>query len=478
MGVQYQLPGVTFNRSIHVEARPERLSSDGGALLLRETGDKLGLFAWLAVHLADPRNPDFVTHPFIELLRTVLLLMAQGWSDQDDADALRDDPAFRLAVSERKGQASLREVEGAPSGLASQPTMSRNVAALASADNRAGLARALPFLAGRRLAAVGGPPAEGVVVDFDSLPLEVHGHQPESEYNGHYRMRVYHPLVATLGEEGDIVGATLRHGKAHTAEGADDYVLDTVSLVEEHVGKVFCVRMDAGFPSEHLLAALEHRAEPIRYVARFRRNQVTDRLAGPMMTLPWLEVPGGKTTTWFAELVYQAKSWSRARRLVAVKVQEEGELFTRSFFLLTSLPKEEVPATQLLGLYRKRGRAEHFMGEWKTALRPLLSSNNRRKSHYRGQAPAKRAQPVDAFANNEATLLLSVLAYELAHAMRSLHEAETNEKHGLVQFRERAMKVATRVLLSARRVTVVIPDAAARFWRPLLTRLEQLPACT
>jgi len=31
------------------------------------------------------------------LIRTSLLLVAQGWRDHDDADALRHDPALRLA---------------------------------------------------------------------------------------------------------------------------------------------------------------------------------------------------------------------------------------------------------------------------------------------------------------------------------------------------------------------------------------------
>jgi hypothetical protein len=478
MGVQYPLPGVTHNRSIDIEARPERLSSDGGAILLREVGEKLGLFGWLATHLCDPRDPDQVTHPFIELLRTSLLLAAQGWGDQDDADTLREDPAFRLAVSSRKGQAPLREQEGAPCGLPSQPTLSRFVTSLATAGNRAGLARALALLAGRRLAALGGPPAEGLVVDFDSMALETHGHQPESEYHGHYHMRCYHPLIATLGDLGDIVGGTLRHGRAHTAEGADEYILDTVAQVERYVGEVFCVRLDAGFPSEHLLATLEDRQEPIHYVARFRRNQVLDRLAGPMMLLPWLQHPDEETTTWYAERTYRAKSWSRSRRIVVVKVQEQGELFARSFYLVTSLPKDEVPAAQLLELYRRRGRAENFMGEWKSGLHPLLSSNNRTKRHYRGEEPAKRAQPVDAFANNEVILLLSMLAYGITHALRTLQEDATGRTHSLVQFRERVMKVAARILLSARRITVVVPAAAARYWQPLLARLERLPAFT
>ncbi len=174
MGEAHHLPGVTFNRSIRIEARPERMSSDGGSLLQREIGERLGVFAWLALHLEDGRDQDMVTHPFEELLRTMLLLLAQGWRDQDDADALRDDPAFRLSVSERRGQSSLREAEDAPDGLASQPTLSRLVTGLAGPANRQGLRRALVVLAGRRIRAQGGPPKEGMVLDFDSLPREVH----------------------------------------------------------------------------------------------------------------------------------------------------------------------------------------------------------------------------------------------------------------------------------------------------------------
>jgi hypothetical protein len=137
-------------------------------------------------------------------------------------------------------------------------------------------------------------------------------------------------------------------------------------------------------------------------------------------------------------------------------------LTANSFCLVTSLPQDEVPAAELLALYRRRGRAEYYMGEWKSGLHPLLSSNNRTKRHYRGQEPAKRAEPVDAFANNEVTLLLSMLAYQLTHALRTLQEEATGRTHSLVQFRERVMKVAARVLLSARRITVVVPGPASR----------------
>jgi hypothetical protein len=67
-----------FNRAVRIEARPERLSADAGALLIREMTDRLALPELVARHLTDPRDPERVQHPFIELLRTALFLLVQG----------------------------------------------------------------------------------------------------------------------------------------------------------------------------------------------------------------------------------------------------------------------------------------------------------------------------------------------------------------------------------------------------------------
>ena len=53
--------------------------------------------------LVDPRQPHLLTYPLADLLRTLLVLFALGWRDQDDADALRLDPALRLAVAGTRG---------------------------------------------------------------------------------------------------------------------------------------------------------------------------------------------------------------------------------------------------------------------------------------------------------------------------------------------------------------------------------------
>src|SRR5216684_2788876 len=94
-----------FNRSLRVESRPERLTSEAGAVVLREVLERLGLVDWLVGRLVDRRDPELITHPLSELLHTALLLLGQGWRDQDDADALRHDAVFHHPIFSPTGLA-------------------------------------------------------------------------------------------------------------------------------------------------------------------------------------------------------------------------------------------------------------------------------------------------------------------------------------------------------------------------------------
>jgi hypothetical protein len=464
-----------FNGSVRVEAREERLTSEAGAVLLREVDERLGLTRWLGERLEDTRDGRRITHPLKELVRTHLLLLAQGYRDQDDADVRGKDAALRLAVSERKSTGPLRREEDGPEGLASQPTLSRLTTMLATEANRGRLREALVWLTGRRLRArrPRGERLKQVTVDVDGLPVEVHGHQKGSAYNGHYGVRMYHPLVASIAETGDLLDVRLREGNVHSASGALEFISELLERVEKEVCEVAAVRMDAGFPEEKLLGALEERGTP--YVARVRNTSVLKKEASVKVFIH-SGVPRGEPGTFVYEREYQAQGWSRARRVVLVVQQREDELFPYAFWLVTSWTKEQRPAEALLEHYRQRGTAEGHFGELMDVLAPALSSAPRPKSTYRGKAPERRSVPIDAFANNEVRLLLNALAYNLVHAARVLLEQATGEGWGLRRVRERVLKVAARVLLHARRVVLVIGQESASLWRKLWSRLGVLSA--
>jgi hypothetical protein len=482
---QHTLFPLDFNRSIVLEDRPERLTGDAGVLALRQIDHRLGLTDWLAARLTDPRNPDLITHPQVELLRTRLYLIAQGHRDGDDADRLGLDPAFRLAVSQRRGIAALEEPDpqqpdGQPHALASQPTLSRLLATLSGAHNRGVLRGALLESARRHLharrkraARRGDDPRRrrAGTLDLDSYVVVVHGNQPGARYNGHYQTVCYHPLAAQFAPTGDWLDMTLREGHVHTAHDATTFLFDLLARVEAELCQVSDVRGDAGFPEEELLAGLEARRKP--YVFRLKTNAVLERLIEPYLHRPPGRPPA-EPRLWLYEFEYQAESWSRPRRVVGVVREVPGELFLESFFLVTSWTVEQKDAATLLEHYRQRGTFESHLGEFKDAFDPALSSSPRVKSHYRGRTPRKRYDSRDAFACNEALLLLHALAFNLANVGREGLEQTTRSGWTIRSFREHLLKTPARVLLHARRAVVVINEVAAYYWQGLARFLATL----
>jgi hypothetical protein len=173
--------------------------------------------------------------------------------------------------------------------------------------------------------------------------------------------------------------------------------------------------------------------------------------------------------------------------VVLVVLEKPGELFSESFWLVTNWPDNEQPAPELLELYRRRGKAEGHMGEWMSVLTPRLSSTFRQKNHYRGkdfrgsedtddQTVDPKYRPADPFAQNEVILLLSALGYSLMHGLRSLMNLKDEPNWSLKRLRERVLRVAARILLHARRVTVVVTEVAAEHWEVLLEHLGRIPS--
>jgi hypothetical protein len=359
-----------------------------------------------------------------------------------------------------------------PEGLCSQPTLSRLYAVLAGEENREALGRVLRAAAAWRVGRGRGRRLSEVTLDLDSLPVEVYGEQPGSAYNGYYRTRCYHPLVVSW-ERGDYLGARLRPGNAHTADGGLAFVLPVLEWARTQAVRVW-LRMDAGFPEPALLEGLE--AEGIRYVARLRTNAVLEGLATPHLARPPGRPPA-EGRTWLHELEYQASTWERARRIVLVVVErpgEQGHLFLDHFFLLTNVPREEAYADALLERYRQRGMAEKDFGEWRNALDLSLSSAPRPKRHYRERAIRAPYRAPDSFGANEARLLVSLLAANLLDAATEVLERSLRTRMSRERFRRLLLKAAGRVLLSGRRILVVIDAAHAALWSRFCRQLEIL----
>jgi len=81
-----------------------RISSDGGALLLRENDRRLHLLARLAGCFLDGRDPERVEHSIQEMLSQRIYGLALGYEDVNDHEQLRTDPLFGVLAGSKLEQ--------------------------------------------------------------------------------------------------------------------------------------------------------------------------------------------------------------------------------------------------------------------------------------------------------------------------------------------------------------------------------------
>jgi hypothetical protein len=190
------LPGLSpvCGKPIVARFDAAHISSDGGLLALREVEQRLGIAQRLAACIGDPRAPERVMHGLDEIIRFRMLMIAAGYEDGNDADALRGDPMFKLAMERLPEHAD----------LCSQSTISRT-------ENRPD-ARALLRI-GRAMVdhychSFRHVPRR-IVLDIDDTFDAVHGGQQLRLFNAHYNEYGFQPIVV-FDAGGRMIAAVLR----------------------------------------------------------------------------------------------------------------------------------------------------------------------------------------------------------------------------------------------------------------------------
>src|SRR4051812_1991049 len=140
-------------KAVVADFRGGRLTSDAGALLLRELGERLGLFDAIDRAIPDPRFAPLVVHDQVTMLAQRILAIALGSEDLNDHQDLRTDPVLQVAAGR------VPEDDAAP---ASPATLCR----LEDRVGRDALIRVAEALVDQFIAAHLDPP-EHLILDFD-----------------------------------------------------------------------------------------------------------------------------------------------------------------------------------------------------------------------------------------------------------------------------------------------------------------------
>jgi hypothetical protein len=292
-----------------------------------------------------------------------------------------------------------------------------------------------------------------VVLDMDSTEIPVYGDQEQSAYNGHFESTCYHPLLLFNGE-GDCLGAKLRPGNVHSAEDWEEVLLPEIERQQE-VGKEVVFRADAAFAKPEIYEALEERGA--KYAIRLPANDNLLRDIEELLTRP-VGRPSHKPIVWYKGFLYQAASWTIARRVVAKVEFHAGELFPRLGFIVTNL---ETPSRAVVRFYNKRGTAEQWIKEGKQAVKMTRLSCHR-------------------FRSNRVRLALSLLAYNLGNLWRRLALPRGIENWSLTSLQQRLVKAGGRLVKHARYYWLLLAEGhlTRRRFGAMLGRIGLLPVPT
>lgn len=344
------------DKPVDVDFDVPELSSDGGAMLLSQVDKRRGLCEMLAGLLPDERQSEKVDHSRLEQLRQRVYQIAMGWADQNDADWLRDDPAYKTAVD--------RTPAGEP--LSSQSTLSMYENAVGMRTNKR-LMEALEAAWMHRI----DEDRDCVVLDVDSSGFEGHGSQELLSYCGFHRAHIHHPLFVLDAHSGEIVSAVLRPGYVGDARGVIGVVRRIINRLKPrrpHLDIV--VRGDAGFARPRLYQALERLDDiwgKVGYLFGISKNSAFEHKLEDALEVSRdkFDRTGTKSETfqWFD---HQAQSWSRTRSILGkAEVGPQGD---NPRFVVTSFD-EFSPRLVYHNGYCPRGDSENLVKSVKSHLR-------------------------------------------------------------------------------------------------------------
>jgi hypothetical protein len=423
----------------------EHSSTDGGALLLKAVDERLGLSQRLGACVEDPRQPGKVRHAMLDLLRQRMFGIACGYPDGNDAAHLADDPIHKLLL-ERDPIVGER--------LASQPTLSRFENTARRADlYRLANALAETVIAHHRQRLRGR--VRRITVDLDPTDDPTHGQQELAFYNGHYDSWCYLPVVVklTFSEEAEqhVVAVVLRPGNAAAPVGS-------IALLRRLFGKLrrafprarLRVRMDGGFAAPRVFQFLEE--EGVEYVVAMAKNRRLEPKGRRLLRRARRRAKQtGRTTHFYGETRYAARTWRRRKRRVIYKAEvvclAGREPRDNLRFVVTNLC---LSPRRVYEIYRQRGDCENRIKELHHGLELDRTSCSR-------------------FLANQLRVQITAAAYVLMQELRRKARGTACAHAQVSTLRERLLKVGAWIEVSVRRVVVHLPHAFA--WQPCWVRV-------
>lgn len=426
------------------------MSSDFGPMLLRGVDRQIGLISRLATAIHDRRHASYIDHTLPDLLAQRIFQIACGYEDGNDANSLRHDPMFKLAVE--------RKPLDPEQALASAPTFSRLENAVTARD----LYRLAQAFVEQFIASYASAP-DIIVLDMDHSEDITHGQQELALFNSHYDNHCYLPLFLFEGLSGKFITAALRPGKRPTGKENAMIIKRVLKLIRARWPDTrILMRGDAHFANAELMqlacedphldfifgltgnAALNRVAKPFIDHAR-QQHQTHCRNAARLHQCP------PQSTRTYHDVDYRAGSWPQAfRTVMKAEVMDKGD---NPRYVVTSL-EEVAPELLYKEIYCARGQDENYIKAMKNDLASDRTSDHR-------------------FIANHLRLFLSCAAYVLHHTLRTeiLKDTELKQAQPSTVI-IKLFKLAVRVVQYKDRIKLHLPSCCP--FKSILYRVTEI----
>jgi hypothetical protein len=406
------------------------ITSNAGALLLRQLDRGLGLVRRFAQCFVDRRDPRLVEHRVETLVGQRIFGLALGYEDLNDHDELRHDPTFAVLAGKLTPviRSDCAPVAGKSTLNRLEHTPKRQAAKYHKIDYDG--ARIEALLVDLFLEAHERAPRK-IVLDLDATDIPLHGHQEGRFFHGYYDGYCYLPLYVFCGRH--LLLAKLRRSNIDASAGAIEEIARIVAQIRRRWKKTrIILRADSGFAREELMAWCE--ANRVDYIFGLARNERLEAiLAEPLAKAERLCAVSGRPARSFRDFRYRTlDSWSRERRVVGKAEHTMHGANPR--FVVTSLSKDKLAARALYeDLYCARGEAENRIGE-------------------QFELFADRASSATMQAN-QLRLWLSAMTYVLLDTLRRVALRRTQFADAAVAtIRLKLLKLGAQVRISVRRI--------------------------
>ncbi len=408
------------------------ITSDGGAVLLREMDRRLQLTSSVASHFTDQRRKKQIRHDYLSLLRQRVYAICLGYEDLNDHERLRTDPLIQTALNKQHT-------------LASAPTLCRF-------ENSMGRKEALAIhkvLINNFIDSYPRPPKE-LILDFDATDDRVHGRQEGRFFHGYYDHYCFLPLYVFCGDQ--LLVSYLRPSKIDAAKHSWAILSLLVKRLRQAWPEVQIVfRGDSGFCRWKLMSWCDR--NNVKYIIGLAKNNRLNPLSAKLQKQAEVEYQQSKEKQrLFCSIEYGAATWDKTRRVI-VKA-EHSFRGSNPRYVVTNLEGNEQELYD--NLYCARGDMENRIKEQQLGL-------------FSDRTSCHKWWP------NQFRLLLSSIAYVLLESIRRLYLSGTELARCQVDtIRLKLLKIGAVIIRNTRRVRVLLSNSYPH--KELFTRVASLLA--